>query len=144
MIVFSSDLDVTSLVSGATSDLDAVLKRERRQALDLGQLDTDNPNDLLEALQESEFGSLISSIDVDALDAAIGDAIRFIKIKNFDFEILIKLKEKFWNRIKDVDLTSFFEDGMIDLNDEADLEQLSDALADVDLTQTLDNLLSWV
>ena len=81
MIVFSSDLDVTSLVSGATSDLDAVLKRERRQALDVSQLDTDNPNDLLEALQESEFGSLISSIDVDALDAAIGDAIRFIKIK---------------------------------------------------------------
>jgi len=111
------DLDVTSLVSGATSDLDAVLKRERRQALDLSQLDTDSPNDLLEALQDSEFGSLISSIDVDALDAAIGD---------------------------DVDLTSFFEDGMIDLSDEADLEQLSDALADVDLSQTLDNLLSNV
>ena len=31
---------------------------------------------------------------------------------------------------------------MIDLSDEADLEQLSDALADVDLSQTLDNLLS--
>ena len=31
---------------------------------------------------------------------------------------------------------------MIDLNDEADLEQLSNALADVDLTQTLDNFLS--
>ena len=31
---------------------------------------------------------------------------------------------------------------MIDLSDETDLEQLSNALADVDLTQTLDNLLS--
>jgi len=125
----TGNIDLQSIVGATPKLLDNALRSTgeidgglSNRQLDLASLGVDTSDvDVdavlggdLESLLDSELGSLVSSIDVAQLNAAIPE----------------------------VDLESIIDGGTIDLSNSEQLQQLADALRDVDLEQALDNFVS--